>query len=213
VAASKSFEAVIRERRATMHFDGAPLPDAALQTILEHAGQAPSGYNLQPWRFLVVRTPDAKARLRKAAFDQPKITEASAVVVAFAPREGWKENAAEIFEESARRGAIPPAEKEKRLAGAIKFIESMDRAVWLNRHTMIAFTHLMLAAEAAGFDTAPMEGFDPAAVRTAMELPGDCEVVALLAIGRLKGEDKPNPGRLPLSRLAFSESLRQPWGA
>lgn len=212
MAGTRPFETVIRERRATPHFDGVPLPEAALTSILEHGLMAPSGYNLQPWRFLVLRSAENKAKLRQAAFDQPKITEASAVIVAFAPRDGWKQTADEVFALSAARGAIPADKKDQVQSRAVQFIEKLDRAVWLNRHVMIAFTHLMLAAEAAGWDTAPMEGFDAAAVRSALGLPSDCEVVALLAIGRLKGPDKPDPGRLPLAQLVFNETPDRPWG-
>ena len=49
---------VIAERRATTSFDGSPVPDDVLSAILNAGMEAPSGYNLQPWRFIVVRTPD-----------------------------------------------------------------------------------------------------------------------------------------------------------
>lgn len=206
------FETVVRQRRATPHFDGTPLPDAALASLLETALHAPSGYNLQPWRFLVLRSPERKAALRQASFNQEKITEASAVVVAFAPHDGWKETAREVFAESAKRGAIPAEKQDQIRENATHFIEKLPRAAWLNRHVMIAFTHLMLAAEAAGWDTAPMEGFDAEAVRKALGFPAATEIVALLAIGRLKGPDKPDPGRLPLARLVFDDTLDRPWG-
>jgi nitroreductase len=57
--------------------------------------------------------------------------------------------------------------------------------VWLDRHVMIVVTAMMLVAEAYGFDTAPMEGFDPSKLKEAFEIPKEAEVVALLAIGRL----------------------------
>jgi nitroreductase len=76
---------------------------------------------------------------------------------------------------------------------------------------MIAFTHLMLAAESLGWDTAPMEGFDSAAVRKELGLQEDSVIVALLAIGRLKGTDRAFPGRLPLSRVFFDETIERGW--
>ena len=50
----------IAERRATPSFDGSPVPDEVLSAILNAGMEAPSGYNLQPWRFIVIRTPDQK---------------------------------------------------------------------------------------------------------------------------------------------------------
>jgi Nitroreductase family len=62
---------------------------------------------------------------------------------------------------------------------------------------MIAVTTMMLVAEAYGFDAAPMEGFDPAKVKTEFGIPNEAEVVALLAIGHAEGPDKVYPGRFP----------------
>lgn len=213
MAQSKPLNTIIRERRATPHFDGAPIPDSDLDAILEAGRHAPSGYNLQPWRFLVLRSADRKAALRRAAYDQAKITEASVVVVVFARREEWKQTAPEVFAESVKRGVIPAEKADKARESGVGFVEKLDRAMWLNRHCMIAFTHLMLMAESLGYDTAPMEGFDAAAVRRELALPDDAEVVALLAIGHLQGADKGFAGRLPLARIAFDDRPDRPWGA
>jgi nitroreductase len=69
----------------------------------------------------------------------------------------------------------------------------------------------MLAAEAYGYDTAPMEGFVPDAVRSEFGIPEEAEVVALLAIGRAEEPDKPYTGRLALERVVYSERFGQPW--
>lgn len=212
-ALARPFHAIIGERRATRHFTDEEVPEEAITEILRDASQAPSGYNLQPWRFLVLRDAENRRKLRAAAFDQEKISEAPVMVVALAPREGWRERLDEVFAESVRRGALPAEGIEKAKEGAAGFIGSLDRAVWLNRHTMIAFTYLMLAAEAHGWDTAPMEGFDADAVRKALSIPANTEVVALLAIGRAREPDSVFPGRFPVERIAFSENLSIPWPA
>lgn len=212
-AQRREFDAVVRERRATRHFTSDEVPAAEIGAILEAASHAPSGYNLQPWRFLVVRDAQARARLRKAAYDQEKITEAPVVIVAFAPSQAWKERADEVFAESVRRGALPAEGVEKRKQGALDFIGSFPPGVWVNRHVMIAFTYLMLAAEMRGWDTAPMEGFDPAAVRRELGLPDGAEVIALLAIGRARDPDSVFPGRFPVARIAYDGDLRTPWNS
>ena len=70
---------------------------------------------------------------------------------------------------------------------------------------MIAVTTMMIAAEAYGFDTAPMEGFDAAGVRREFGIPDEGEVCALLAIGRGKEPDKAYPGRFSLEEIVYSE--------
>jgi len=81
----------------------------------------------------------------------------------------------------------------------------------VTRHAMIAVTYLMLVAEAYGFDTAPMEGFDPAGVKAEFDIPDEAEVVALLAIGRAAEPDKKYTGRFSLDRVVYAERYGEPW--
>ena len=75
---------------------------------------------------------------------------------------------------------------------------------------MIAYTHMMLMAEALGYDTAPMEGFEQDKVCETLRLPMSYWVVALLAVGHLKGADKFNGGRFELSHTVFGEEYGKP---
>src|SRR5262245_39112343 len=75
-AALKPITEVLFDRRATAHFKSDPVPTEFLDAILRFGGQAPSGYNLQPWQFIVVRKEENRRRLQKAAMDQAKVGEA-----------------------------------------------------------------------------------------------------------------------------------------
>src|SRR5215210_6517557 len=101
----KPITQVLLERRATNHFKSDPVPDEYLEAILKLGAQAPSGYNLQPWRFIVVRDDENRKRLQQVAFKQPKVGEAPVVIIATGMKEEWKERADEIFKEGAERGA------------------------------------------------------------------------------------------------------------
>lgn len=213
-AAAQAFEALVRGRRAMPGFRDEPVPQEIVDRALRFAAEAPSGYNLQPWRFLVLRTPERRARLREAAFGQAKITEAPLVVVATAPRDAWRDRAEEIFKtQAARTGRdlSDPGKLEKLKASAFQFIDGLPREVWLTRQVMIGFTYLMLAFESLGWQTAPMEGFDAGAVRKALQLPPDTEVVALLAVGRGADSAVLHPGRLGTDRIAYDEHYGTPW--
>ena len=207
----KPLPQVILERRATAHFLPDEVPEEYLRAILQLAAQAPSGYNLQPWRFIVVREAANRQRLMRVAYNQPKVGEAPVVVIALGMKEEWKQRADEVFQEGAKRGAGRPENVEQYKQGALGFLGTQPMNVWVNRHTMIAVTTMMLAAEAYGFDTAPMEGFDAAGVKKEFAIPDEAEVVALLAIGRAKAPDKPYPGRFPLDRLVHSERYGSTW--
>ena len=204
---------VLLERRATNAFTDEEVPAEYLEAILRFGAQAPSGYNLQPWRFVVVRDPENRRRLQQVAFNQAKVGQAPVVIVAVGMREEWKATADEVLREGARRGAGSPEAVEGYKQQAVGFVSSMDAGLWVNRHTMIALTTMMLVAEAYGFDTAPMEGFDAAAVKREFGLPEEAEVVALLAVGRARQPDKPYTGRFPLERIVYAERFGQRWGA
>ncbi len=212
-ATLKPFTQIMLERRATSNFSPEEVPEEILNAILELGAQAPSGYNLQPWRFIVVRDEANRKRLQSVAFNQPKVGQATVVIIAIGMKEEWKQTADEVFREGAQRGAGQPENVEPYKQQALQFLSTLPMDVWVNRHTMIAFTTLMLAAEAYGFDTAPMEGFDAAGVKREFGIPDEAEVVALLAIGRMKEPDKPYPGRFALNRIIFSERYGEEWKA
>src|ERR1700678_117386 len=86
----KSLSDAIRDRRATPSFDGTPVPAADLRQILEAGLHAPSGYNMQPWRFIVVQSPEQKRKLRAASYNQAKVEEASVMIVACGDMDGWR---------------------------------------------------------------------------------------------------------------------------
>jgi nitroreductase len=218
IAAEKPLSQAIQERRATPSFEDVPIHNADLEKIIRAGLQAPSGYNLQPWRFVVVRDAEQKKKLRAASFGQPKVEQASAVIVACGDPMGWKDgDLDEMLRISAQHGFNDPAEQEKIRktvtgflggpAGKAAGIEpTFD--LWANRQTMIAFTTMMWAAETLGYDTAPMEGFMEDQVKTLLKIPERVRLVALLAIGRLKGKDKIYAGRFEPARSVFAEE----WG-
>src|SRR6202789_108345 len=93
----KSLAQAIRERRSTPSFDGEPIPAKDLWQILDAGLRVPSGYNMQPWRFVVVQHPEQRKRLRAASYNQAKVEEASAVIVACGDRDGWRKDIEEVI--------------------------------------------------------------------------------------------------------------------
>ncbi|QEG21371.1 nitroreductase family protein [Mariniblastus fucicola] len=64
---SADFYSHLKTRRSVRDFSDAPIPDAVIENCLLAAGTAPNGANLQPWHFSVVKSPEIKAEIRKAA--------------------------------------------------------------------------------------------------------------------------------------------------
>ena len=213
----RSLSEAVKERRATNSFDGTPVPAEILNTILRAGIESPSGFNVQPWRFIVVQSAEQKRRLREAAMNQPKVEEAGAVIVFCGDLQSpVSEDIDVVLAESAKHGFS--AEQNQKVKDIIKKTFSSpagnamglapDYAVWVNRHVMISFTTMMWMAETLGYDTAPMEGFFEDKVKTLLGIPDHVRVVALLAIGKRKGEDKIYAGRRKLEDICFMEKWR-----
>ncbi len=215
--AERRFSEAVAERRATPHFDSTPVPAPDLEAILWAGLQAPSGNNLQPWRFVVVRDPVQRQRLRAAAMDQAKVEEAPVVIVACGDSEGWRRGDIDEMLRLGNEHGFPSSGNDSQRrsikallggkGGTSAGIEG-DINVWINRHVMIAFTTMMWMAEVLGYDTAPMEGFWEDKVREVLGIPDKVRVVAFLAIGHRRGPDKRFGGRFDMSRTAFDNT----WG-
>lgn len=66
-ARAEAFHETVARRRTVRHFSGQAIPEGVLEACLRAAGTAPSGANLQPWRFVVVQEPALKGKIRAAA--------------------------------------------------------------------------------------------------------------------------------------------------
>ncbi len=202
------FKDVVTKRRAVNFFDPEQsVPDELLRQMIEMASKAPSSFNLQPWSIMILKDPEEKMRLRKLAWDQPKVSEAPIVFIVLADQDGWK-------------GAHPFAEKnfnEMVTAGSM----SEEQRDWLfnawqglygeNREKQQAFAckntgffamALMFAAKSLGLDTHPMDGFDHDGVRKEFHIPENYWIPLLLAVGYFDEKKSLHP---PKWRKNFEE--------
>ena len=209
---TKSLAQAVRERRSTPSFTGEPIPASDLRQILDAGLHAPSGYNMQPWRFIVVQHPEQRRRLRAASYNQAKVEEASAVIVACGDRDGWRRDLDDMLR-MGRAGGMPESYAAQAAQSVPEYLSSFTEEQmtgWLNKQVMLAYTSMMLMAEVLGYDTAPLEGFEQQKVCEMLRLPLSYWVVALLAVGHLHGTDKFYGGRFDLSRTVFGEEYGKP---
>jgi len=208
----KTISAVIADRRSTPRFASTPIQEEDLRRIVVAGLESPSGYNLQPWRFVVIQTLEQRRRLRAASHDQPKVEQAPVVIVALGDPLGWQEGDLDaMIRIGAEHGYAHPSKSgEMRHVIEKYFTEHENMPVWLNRQVMIALTTMMLMAEALGYDTALLEGFEEQKVRSVVGAPDRMEVICLLAIGHCEGEDKHYGGRFPSERVIFAERFGNP---
>jgi iodotyrosine deiodinase len=67
-----AFQRRILKRRTVRHYSSEPVSDDIIDNAIAVAGSAPSGANMQPWRFVVVRDPEVKRRIREAAEEEER---------------------------------------------------------------------------------------------------------------------------------------------
>lgn len=177
-------------RRATPSFQsGIAIEEFELIALIDKANLAPSGSNLQPWEFLLCHSVADKSRLQKVSYNQKKIGEASAVLVVLGTL-NLGHNAVRIGRGNVALG-LYDAEKAASFAesSACSYEGRPEAArdevfrcggIW-------AMTFMILAKE-AGWDTAPMGGFEPQKVAEEFQLPTDRIPILVIAIGKLNPE-------------------------
>ncbi len=188
------------------------MPAADLRHILDAGAAAPSGYNVQPWRFVVVQSAEQKRKLRVACFNQAKTEEASVIIACCGDADGWRRDADEIIR-MGLDGGMPESYAAQLKSYVESYLSSLNRDQmhgWLNKQVSIASTFMLLTAEGMGYNTAVMEGFEQERVREVLRLPLSYWVVSLLAIGHRRGPEKYHGGRFSLTHTVFGEEFGKP---
>ena len=185
-------------RRSIRQFRAEPIPRQDLESIVRVAGLAPSMFNLQPWRFLIVESAALKSALSDAAHHQRQIASAPAVIVLYTDVADAVASLDEVV-----RPEFDDRRREKTRRSAEQFFIALSaeaREAWGSQQGSIALGYLLLAAEEHGYQTSPMLGFDADLVKHALALPAHVRIPALVAIGRGDEDGRPHH-RQPLSRI------------
>jgi nitroreductase len=185
-------------RRSIRAFEQTPIPAADLEAILDVVRLAPSAFNVQPWRFVIIETPELKARLAEAANGQRQIHSAPAVIALYTDMQDALDSIEEV---------VHPGMSEAQRARTASYLRDTfgaqseaDREAWAATQGHIALGYLLLAAESHGYQTSPMAGFDAERVKALLGLPANARVNALVAIGR-GAEEGFAHHRHPLDRI------------
>ncbi len=183
------FTELAKKRRSVNYFDAQKeISENKIREMIETAANSPSSYNLQPWSIIILKDAEEKARLRKLAFDQPKVTDAPYVFIILADREAWMEDhplAEKNFRMAVESGRKKEEEREKYFKTLKKLYgETPDKQqAFAVKNTAFFAMSLMYAAKKIGLDTHPMDGFDHDGVRKAFNIPEKCWVPLLLTVG------------------------------
>jgi nitroreductase len=175
------------------------MTEAEIERLMALAMLAPTAFNIQNWRFVLVRDPVLRREIRKVAWDQPQVTDASLLVVLCADLKAWEKKPARYWRNAPKnvQEFIVPAIHDY-YAGREQV--QRDEAM---RSCGIAAMTLMLAAKEMGYDSCPMDGFDFDAVGKLIKLPKDHVVALFVAIGKGIQEPLARGGPLPMSEVVI----------
>jgi nicotinate-nucleotide--dimethylbenzimidazole phosphoribosyltransferase len=174
-AARAALAAVIAERRDVRRFRPDPVDDALLERVLDAAHRAPSVGLSQPWRFVVVRAPETRARVRALA-ERERARQAPR----FGPR-------ARAFLDQKVEGVLeapigvcvccvpPPAGTEVLGRATIPATDLYS--------TACAIQNLWLTARAEGLGVGWVSFYRPDELRAVLGIPETVEPVAWLCVG------------------------------
>lgn len=192
----------IYQRRAVKHFDPEhEITHDEVTKLLETTIQAPTSFNIQHWRFVVVNDPELRKQIRAAGNDQAQMTDASLLVLMTADVKAWERSPERYWRNA------PPEVAELLVNWMGPFHEGKDQLQRdeAMRSIGMAMQTLMLAAKDMGYDSCPMIGFDLEAVAKLVNLPEDHVIGPLVAIGKGTQAAWPKPGQLALDEVVIHD--------
>ncbi|MFN7991516.1 MAG: NAD(P)H-dependent oxidoreductase [Candidatus Micrarchaeia archaeon] len=197
------FKDIVMERYATKKFDGRKIDDKKFDELLDMIRHAPSSLNIQPWRIKIVTDQAVKERLRALAWGQEQITTCSHLLVLCADTDLTA--LVDRLEADMKKAGVPD-ENIKSYAGMTRgFVSGMDAGktlAWAQRQVYLALGNALNGAKSLGFDSCPMEGFDPSGFAKELGLPKNLVPTVLCPIGY--AADKPRPkSRFPKGDVFF----------
>lgn len=192
----------IENRRAIKAFDPSHrMTDAEVQQLFELAKLSPTAFNIQNWRFVVLKDPELRQQVRAAAWNQAQVTDASLLVVLTADLKSWEKEPRRYW-----RNAAQPVQDfmVSALDGYYRGRDQVQRDEAMRSCGMAAQT-LMLAAQEMGYESCPMDGFDFDAVGQLINLPADHAIAMFVAIGKGTQAAHPRSGPVGLDEIVITD--------
>ncbi len=188
----------IETRRSVKAYDANHrMSEAEIEKLIAGAMLSPTAFNIQNWRFVVVRNPEIRKQIRAVAWDQAQVTDASLLVVMCADLKAWEKQPGRYWrnaDKPIQDFMVPAIDQYYRGKDQVQRDEAM-------RSCGIAAMNLMLHAKEMGYDSCPMDGFDFDAVGKLINLPQDHVIAMFVAIGKGIKAAWPRGGQLPMNEV------------
>jgi len=195
----------IKLRRSVKYYDpDHKITDAETEELLSLAALSPTAFNIQNWRFVVVKDTELRQQIRQAAWDQAQVTDSSLLIILCADLKAWEKSPNRYWENAPKevQEFILPA-----IDGYYRDKDQVQRDEAMRSCGIVAQT-LMLSAKSMGYDSCPMDGFDFSAVAKLINLPSDHVISMFIAIGKATEEAAPRAGQLSLDDVIIENTFQ-----
>lgn len=207
--------------RAVRRLKPDPIPDDVLQRVLQAACWAPTGGNVQPWRVIVVRSPEKK----KAVADlyAPEWAKYTAMSKRRAEKAGVTGDAMSAMERTLAAGDHL-AEHMHEAPALLLFIadpnnmaitdKNLDRVSMVGGgsvYTAVQNTMLACVAEGLGCVLTTLHCLREPELKEVLGIPEQWATLALVPIGYPIAKGHGPITRQPPARLAFDDTFGTPW--
>ncbi|OXM84322.1 nitroreductase family protein [Paenibacillus rigui] len=204
------YSSVVRDRHSVRKYDpSVTISKEELTEILAEATLAPSGANIQPWRFLIINDPALKATLLPIARNQEQVVQASAIIAVLADTQA-DSKIDQIYGAAVQAGYMTEQAKEQLIQNMKWYYANMPEEVKrsLLVDSGLVSMQIMLSAKARGYDTVAMGGYDKPAFKEAFGISERYQSVMLIAIGKAAQEAHPTV-RLPIEDITFWNAISE----
>ncbi|MFE4712865.1 nitroreductase family protein [Paenibacillus sp. NPDC056722] len=188
---NNDFASIVKERRSVRNYDeNFKISKEELSEMIAEASLAPSSANMQPWRVVVVDTPEGKEKLRPLVrFNTLQNDTSSAMLLIFGDTDSYL-NVEEIYNTAVEEGKMPVEVRDSQVNTILSMYPTLPKEVKIEVakiDSSLFAMQLMLVARAHGYDTNPMAGFEVDQVAKAFDLDEERYApVMIISIGKAK---------------------------
>jgi len=190
------FKQIVMNRYATKKFDERKIPAKKLEELEDLIRFSASSFNIQPWKVKVISDDETKKKLAPLAWNQAQITTCSHLLIFCADTD------IDGLIDKLEQTIIAKGSDKEKISGYVKVMRDFakrlnpeQKLAWAQRQVYIALGNALNGAKALGFDSCPMEGFDPKGFATTLKLPKMLIPTVLCPIGYAADE--------PLAKVRF----------
>ncbi|SEM48806.1 Nitroreductase [Paenibacillus sp. cl141a] len=204
---NNDFANIVMGRRSVRNYDeNFKISKEEMSDMISEASLAPSSANMQPWRVIVVDTPEGKEKLRPLVrFNTLQNDTSSAMLLIFGDTQSYL-YAEEIYNTAVEQGKMPAEVRDRQLETILSLFPTLSREMKVEIakiDSSLFAMQLMLVARAHGYDTNPMAGFEADQLAKAFDVDEERYApVMVISIGKAK-EDGHESVRLEPDKITF----------